>query len=404
MNDMADREIPSMVSGGGVGASVGTAGGCCYGCGVCTAVCPVGGIGMKLSASGFWLPVVDAGRCTGCGLCVKVCSFRDDKFSASGAPDTPGLAAAFWLKDPEKLRLSASGGAGRAIAETMMARGWKTVGAAYDPASNTVRHVRVGAPEGLDAIANSKYIPSYTADGFAGLFDGGKYVLFGTPCQIDSLRRMIRLRNAEDNFLLVDFFCHGVPSYLLWFAYLKQKLSGGEELRDARFRDKLNGWHTYTMRLETDRRTIYSTAPGGDPFFRMFLGGRVLNLPCYRCKFRGAASAADIRIGDLWGPDYAKAEHGVSGLLGLTAKGEEVIRALSASGELAWLDRDAVLRGQAHRAAPPPPCRGRILRELAAGRPLWLVVWRDELPGRIKGWAPRGLKQWIKRLLGRPGD
>ncbi|MEA4861764.1 MAG: Coenzyme F420 hydrogenase/dehydrogenase, beta subunit C-terminal domain [Victivallaceae bacterium] len=392
------RADSSSAVGGRKLMTVESVGGSCYGCGVCAVVCPVNGIVMKLSESGFWLPSVDVGKCVYCGLCTRVCSFMNDGVSAAGAV---GSASAFWHKDPEKLKLAASGGAGLAIAETMMAKGWKTIGAAYDPSSNTVRHVRISSPEGLAAIANSKYIPSYTADGFDGLFDGGKYVVFGTPCQIDSMRRLIRMKHAEDNFLLVDFFCHGVPSYLLWFAYLKQKLSGHETMRDARFRDKRNGWHTYTMRLETDRRIRYSTALGGDPFFRMFLGSRVMNLPCYRCKFRGESSAADIRMGDLWGSDYAGVEHGVSGLLGLTARGEEVIRDLAASGELIGVERESVMRGQAHRGMPPPACRNRILRELASGWPLWLVVWRQELPGRIKGLVPCKAKEWIKRRLGR---
>ena len=103
---------------------------------------------------------------------------------------------------------------------------------------------------------NSKYIPSYTVDGFSDLMKGGRYAVFGTPCQIDSLRRWAKIGRKENNFVFVDLFCHGVPSYLHWQAYLKYHLKVGEKLENPIFRDKRNGWHTYTMSLQTNKRFI----------------------------------------------------------------------------------------------------------------------------------------------------
>ena len=40
----------------------------------------------------------------------------------------------------------------------------------------------------------------------------------------------------------------------------------------------------------------------GDLFYKFFLGNMCLGRACYKdCKFKYLNSAADIRIGDLWG-------------------------------------------------------------------------------------------------------
>ena len=50
-----------------------------------------------------------------------------------------------------------------------------------------------------------------------------KYLVTGTPCQIDSFRKYIKKFRVEDNFVLMDFFCHGVPSKLVWDKYITEK-------------------------------------------------------------------------------------------------------------------------------------------------------------------------------------
>lgn len=372
----------------------------CYGCGVCVSVCPVNAVSLSLSDKGFWLPSVDSGRCTGCNLCDKVCGFNDDKIAMQDAPQNSVYA--MWLKDADKLKSAASGGAGTAIAELLVSQGWGAVGVTYDAKTDTARHVKVTSVDALRTIANSKYLQSYSVDGFDGLFDGGKYVVFGAPCQIDSLRRMIRLKQAQERFILVDFFCHGVPSYLLWFAYLKHKLSGQEKLLDARFRDKKNGWHIYTLALTTTCRTIFSTATGGDWFFQLFLGRCVMNQPCYQCKYRGVlASAADIRIGDFWGNRYADNNSGVSRVVGLTRAGDAVIGELAGQVELVRLD-EAILAdwGKPGRVSIPKE-RNNILSQLAAGKSLRLIVWRRTGTAWLRKLLPTNLKQKIKQIVGK---
>ena len=60
----------------------------------------------------------------------------------------------------------------------------------------------------------SKYIQSHTESAFSSFKRGQKYVIVGTPCQIDSLRKNLQRLKIEQDYILIDFFCHGVPSYL----------------------------------------------------------------------------------------------------------------------------------------------------------------------------------------------
>ena len=48
-----------------------------------------------------------------------------------------------------------------------------------------------------------------------------KKVLFtGTPCQIVGLKLFLGKRSTDDNLLLCEILCHGVPSPLIWKEYL----------------------------------------------------------------------------------------------------------------------------------------------------------------------------------------
>lgn len=71
-------------------------------------------------------------------------------------------------------------------------------------------------------FSGSKYIQSIPS-GIISQFDKqDKYLVVGTPCQIAGLVKYIETKRFDRNkFLLVDFHCHGVPSYIVWDKYVE---------------------------------------------------------------------------------------------------------------------------------------------------------------------------------------
>lgn len=371
----------------------------CYGCGVCAAACPHHAIKIQQSTEGFWVPIVNTGICVDCKICDKICAYTDEHCLLPNGKEEV-KAYAIVNNNEEIRRISTSGGAGFAIGTYLLQQGYLLVGVRYDSEKNIACHFVTDNLKDFKQTLNSKYIPSYTVEGFSGLMDGQKYAVFGTPCQIDSLRRWARLRKREDNFFFVDLFCHGVPSYLHWNAYLRYHLKAGEKLITPIFRDKRNGWHAYTMSLQTDKRFISTPLQKNDFFQNIFLGNFSLNKTCYTCKYRGVNSAADIRMGDLWGGKYASNEEGITGVLALTAKGKEVIVDISRNLCQVNLEPlDVIMAGQLHHNLQLPPSRDKLLQGFRENKSLpWLYfvyvrkMW-------LKNLVPYLVKKNIKRLL-----
>ena len=100
-----------------------------------------------------------------------------------------------------------SGGVGFEISKILLEQGYKICGVRYNPTLNRAEHYISVSKEELVQSAGSKYIQSYTVDGFRSIDRKEKYLVVGTPCQIDSFRRYIRKNHIEeklhfDGFLL----------------------------------------------------------------------------------------------------------------------------------------------------------------------------------------------------------
>lgn len=371
----------------------------CYGCGVCATACPTKAINIDLSNEGFWVPYVDQNKCIDCGICDKVCSYIDRTCHIPLDRLNTIQAYSIINKDSEILKKSTSGGAGYAIASYLIDLGYTLVGVKYDNERNIACHYKAENLEDFKKTLNSKYIPSYTIEGFENLMDGKKYAIFGTPCQIDSVRRWANLRRKSENFIFIDLFCHGVPSYLHWNAYLKHHLNNGEKLQNPIFRDKKNGWHAYTMTLQTNRRTISTKLQNNDLFQNMFFGNYTLNKTCYKCNYRGNNSAADIRMGDLWGGKYAQNEIGITGVLALTTKGTFIIKGIKDKCYIKEEDENTITEGQLHHNLSIPQTRDKLIKGFKDNRSLLFLYCIYVKKMWLKNLIPYYIKRKLKSII-----
>lgn len=335
----------------------------CYGCGVCAVVCSQKIIEIGLNSDGFYEPhITDASKCTSCGLCMDVCAYSHDELSVN---NSPLKSYAAWSKEPAVRRKCSSGGVGFEIGRYLINQGYKVCGVRYNVNLNRAEHYTATTVEELIQSIGSKYIQSYPVDGFKAINRKEKYLVTGTPCQIDSFRRYIRKLKKEDNFILMDFFCHGVPSMLVWDKYVKWAEAKVGKLTYVSWRNKFTGWHdswamsidgmltaepvnwhdSYNLLIRGKKGFLNSRLSQGDMFYRLFLSDACLGKACYeKCKYKYNKSAADIRIGDLWGKTYNDNEDGVSATIAFTEKGNNILKESNCS--LIEYPFDIVAEGQ----------------------------------------------------------
>lgn len=340
----------------------------CYGCGVCSASCPRKIISIHLNENGFYEPCIDElEKCTECGICLDVCAFNH-KERALKPEEVKMNSWAAWSNDEAVRRKCSSGGVGFEIGKQLIEQGYQAVGCRYNVNEQRAEHYIATTVEEFVQSIGSKYIQSYTEEAFKLIKrKDQKYLITGTPCQIDSFRRMIRKFRCEDNFILMDFYCHCVPSMYAWKAYIKMLEPKIGKITHASWRNKFEyGWHdSWLMGMEGDKTSkpvdwhdsynllirekktfIQSRMSQGDLFYKLFLGDICIGSQCEKqCKYKYNKSSADIRIGDLWGDAYKGEEKGVSALVSFTSKGEKIINDLK-NVTLVKYPLDIVAEGQ----------------------------------------------------------
>ena len=369
----------------------------CYGCGLCATVCAKKIIEISLNKDGFYEPrITDIDKCTNCGLCSEVCAFSHKEPALSREEATINSWAA-WSNDERVQRKCSSGGIGFEIAKQLIEKDYKLCGCRYNAETGRAEHYIATTPEEAIASIGSKYIQSYTVDGFKAVNRKEKYLVTGTPCQIDSFRRYIKKFRVEDNFVLLDFFCHCVPSMWAWNKYTKMVEKQTGKITYASWRNKFTGWHdSWTMGLDgekspkqkdsnsndynsliTERNTQFkSWLTRGDVFYALFLGDYCCNPACAKdCKYKYDRSSADIRIGDLWGETYKDNNDGVSALITFTQKGKEVVEQLK---DITLVEHpfDIVAEGQMKRNVHKAPTNSIVMSFLKSKFGLDSKMWK----------------------------
>lgn len=370
----------------------------CYGCGVCSVACGKKIISIELNKDGFYEPRInEPDKCTNCGICLDVCAFNHEN-RALKDEEIQIKSWAAYSNDEEVRRKCSSGGIGFEIGKQLIEQGYHAVGCRYDIKDQRAEHYIATTVEDFVQSIGSKYIQSYTEKAFKQINrKGQKYLITGTPCQIDSFRRMIRKFRCEDNFILMDFYCHCVPSMLVWKAYIKMLEPKIGKVTYASWRNKFDyGWHdswlmgmdgentskpvdwhdSYNLLIKGKKTHIQSRLSQGDLFYKLFLGDVALGPQCEKqCKYKYDKSSADIRIGDLWGKTYKDNQKGVSALVAFTAKGREVVEGLQ-NVTLVEHPFEVVAEGQMKQNAKAKETRTAVMYLLRKGFTLNGVVFK----------------------------
>lgn len=374
----------------------------CFGCGVCAVACPKNIIEVSLNKDGLYEPhIIDEAQCVHCGVCLKVCSFYNQGLCVTNLVLKSYGA---WSKDEAVRRECSSGGVGYEIGREMLAEGGKVCGVRYDVEKGLAEHFVANNEEDLKQTIGSKYIQSYTVDGFKAIDLNKKHLVVGTPCQIDSFRRYLKFRKKEDNFILMDFFCHGTPSMFAWRSYCKMIEAEIGPIKAVAWRDKHYGWHdSWNMTFNKEhhgKSQKESRWTKGDVFYRLFLGDYCMNPACHKnCKFKYNHSSADIRIGDAWGSYYEKEQKGVSSLIAFTDKGLDYVSKLQNSCVLEEQLFDTVAESQMKKNCGKAYTSNYVMRVLRKGKVMTQQDWKRIFQFETALRFPMRVLNYIKRII-----
>ena len=271
----------------------------CVGCGACANTCPKNCLNMITDKNGFLHPEIQRDNCIICGDCEKVCPVINKNPKGKGSIQS----YAVYSKNDTVRTSSSSGGLFYTVAKYIIENGGIVYGAAFNE-KLYLRHKGVDSVEDLSLLQGSKYIQSDINLCFSEIkkhLITNRPVLFcGTPCQVEGL--LCYLKKSYENLFTLDFICHGVPSPKVWQEYIKhQENVFSSKVYSTYFRDKSNGWLSFSSKLKFVNNTEYLEVHHKDAYMKVFLQNISLRKSCYSCKFKGMNRNSDITMGDLWG-------------------------------------------------------------------------------------------------------
>lgn len=276
----------------------------CVGCTACMSSCPKQCIEMRNNFDGFSYPVfISLSECVECGCCEKACPILKDT-----AYKSKELSAYAALSIDKTIRMeSSSGGVFTELTKKIICQNGVVYGAVYNEQFE-VQHCCIDTEDGLKSIRGAKYSESNLDTTFVDvssrLKQGQKVLFSGTPCQVAGLKEYIK--KEYDNLYCVDFVCHGVPSPMVWKAYVEYRAkqdADGELPKAINLRSKNTGWsnYQYSNVFEYENGKQHSILSSDSLFMKLFVGDYISRPSCENCKFKGYNRVSDITLGDFWG-------------------------------------------------------------------------------------------------------
>ncbi len=304
----------------------------CAGCGTCASACPKNAIGYEMNKSGFFSATLDETLCVECGLCEKICP-RIQK--NNGERLLTGRTFATKIRDEDELLKCSSGGVAYAAYQYALSNEMYVIGVYYDEEKRQAIGALSRLKEETETFRGSKYLQADMRGAFEESIRLAKenpvarFFVVAMPCQIAGLNARLKRSGTRDQFILVDMYCHGVPSYKIWYDYCDSiKAKYGENPQKVNFRSKKTGWGTYVVEYNIGKKRKVSFG-GRDKFITTFFDDVLLNHSCFDCSYRQKYSGADFRIGDFWGMRFREDRKGVSAVTIFTEAGQNFFENLN---------------------------------------------------------------------------
>lgn len=262
----------------------------CSGCAMCVTQCPVNAIYMKRDKKGFKYPIIDNDKCIKCGKCKECCPF-DRRACDSGRLVNVYACVS---KSENVHTKSRSGGFFYELAKYVIENGGVVYGAAFNELWD-VRHIRIDSVLKLEKLQGSKYVQSDIEKCYSSVendINNHRIVLFsGTGCQCHAIKRRFP---DNENLILCDIICAGVPSPKVWHDYIsysKRKL-----IKEINFRDKeIFNWGDMYEKIVYKGHTKYSYL-----YAELFGSGLIYRESCFNCPYTTCNRTTDFTIGDAW--------------------------------------------------------------------------------------------------------
>lgn len=346
----------------------------CTGCSACSIICPCNAISINLSKDGFYVPIVDDDICNHCCICKEVCyKYLPESEYNPEKVYTDKKIIAVLNSYTEQLHSVSTAGVATKLAKAYFNMNNNVCGVSFNPKNNKCEHIIAFCDEDIERMKGSKYVQSNCFSALKNLVNQKKRtIVFGLPCQIYGLRKVLQRMEIDDHFVLIDMYCAGVPTLNLWIKYqdFVSRNFGLNEIKIVNFRDKSQGWHKFSLFLLDNNGVTYRQNLYNDMFFSFYLKKVCLNKACYNCKFRHEMIWSDIRLGDFWGKKYQNFDDGVELMVISTKKGEDTWNDIKSSFRFENAEIEDVYKSQKYNRIPMPNDYDEILNELSGDEKL----------------------------------
>lgn len=344
----------------------------CFGCGVCSAICPRHCISMEQSIEGGYRPVIhQINRCISCGLCEQVCPYVWEKkhYHAKECIKKPrygvvdrGLVG--FVRDERQLWQCASGGLTTRLLQIMLEKrivdAVICIGQVQSP-DRRFSFVKVNTAPKLLECAKSVYYPVEISEMLKSIIlSPEKVVIVGLPCLLRGIRNAMNVNKALRQKIqyLFGLTCGQMKSkYYTEFLLDLADVNKEDVIINYRYKSPDHAAGDFAFEAKTEQKCQ-----------RFFFWEKISDIwmsdmfklsSCFDCSDL-YAEAADIVFMDAWLPEYSQIPHGHSFVLSRSRFLTDLLL-LDGQSSVKEISVDAILRSQLLQYEQKQLCQSECL-------------------------------------------